>query len=289
MLELCKYTLQRHFPDLVSADNQALALLQKVIEVQVQLIINWMRVGFIHGVMNTDNMSIPGETIDYGPCAFMNAYDPATVFSSIDQQKRYAFGKQPDIAIWNITRLAEALLPIIDSNTETAVEKAKKVLESYSTLFKGSWLKMMGNKIGIADAQAEDEALISRLMDWMYTYKADYTNTYIHLSVPGFSDSPIYKQDDFINWQSDWKKRIGAEKGIPATSLDIMRKSNPVYIPRHHQVEDALQQAQNNGDLKAFNELLEVQRKAYQYKDMNEGFQQVPEQFDESYQTFCGT
>jgi serine/tyrosine/threonine adenylyltransferase len=283
------YTIQRHSPELLSAENPALALLKKVMEVQIKLIVNWMRVGFIHGVMNTDNMSIAGETIDYGPCAFMNSYDPATVFSSIDEQGRYAFDRQADIALWNVTRLAEALLPLIDDNTEIAIEKATKVLETYSIQFNDEWLNMMRKKLGITDVQEGDAVLISRLLDWMYDTKADYTNTFIQLSVPSFSKLEIYKQETFINWQTDWKKRINAVNDLPFESLNLMQTSNPVYIPRNHKVESALKQAQEKGDLKELYSLLEIVNKPYNYTEMNYVFQTEPEQQDTNYKTYCGT
>jgi uncharacterized protein YdiU (UPF0061 family) len=285
--EFTTYTIQRHYPELLSAENSALALLKKVMEVQIKLIVDWMRVGFIHGVMNTDNMSISGETIDYGPCAFMNAYNPSTVFSSIDTQGRYAFGNQPDIALWNITRLAEALLPVIDENTEVAIEKATRILETYSIQFNEAWLNMMCKKIGITDVKEGDALLVSRLLDWMNENKADYTNTFIQLSVPDFSKSEIYQQSTFVVWLADWKKRIKAEKEIPVASLKLMQTSNPVYIPRNQIVEAALKQAQEKGDLTAFNELLEVLSKPYNYKEMNPLFQNGVE--DNDYKTYCGT
>ena len=287
--EFTDYTIQRHYPELSTAENPPLALLKKVMDKQIDLIINWLRVGFIHGVMNTDNMSIAGETIDYGPCAFMNAYDPDTVFSSIDQQARYAFGKQPDIALWNITRFAEALLPLIDENTERAIEKATQTLQTYPVLFNQKWLDMMRKKLGIKDVQAGDELLISRLLDWMHLNKADHTNTFIQLSVPDFSTSEIYKQDTFVNWLGDWKKRIKAEKEIPKESLTLMQTSNPVYIPRNHKVESALKQAQDKGDLSELNALLKIVGTPYNYGEMNPLFQHIPEQFDEQYKTYCGT
>lgn len=285
--EFTIYTIQRHYPELITAENPALALLKKVMDKQIDLIVNWLRVGFIHGVMNTDNMSIAGETIDYGPCAFMNAYDPDTVFSSIDQQARYAFGKQPDIAYWNITRFAEALLPIIDQNSETAIEKATDVLNTYPNLFNEKWMDMMRKKIGLTDKQEGDEVLISRLLDWMHLNKADYTNTFIQLSVPDFSTSEIYQQTTFVNWLGDWKKRIHAEKEIPLESLMLMQTTNPAYIPRNHNVEAALKQAQEKGDLTELNTLLEILHKPYNYKEMNSIFQTVEN--EAGYRTYCGT
>jgi uncharacterized protein YdiU (UPF0061 family) len=287
--QFTNYTIQRHYPELTVSENLPLDFLKKVMDNQISLIVEWMRVGFIHGVMNTDNMSIAGETIDYGPCAFMNTYVPNRTFSSIDHQGRYAFDNQPNISLWNLTRLAEALLPIIDENKETAIEKAKGVLQLFSLQFNEKWTNMMRKKIGITDAQEEDIVLIDRLLNWMHINKADYTNTFIQLSVPTFSNSPIYEQEDFIIWLTDWKKRINAKNGLSAESLVLMQQLNPAYIPRNHQVESVLMQAQQNGDYTELQELLTILNKPYQYQEMNPFFQQVPEQNEDVYKTYCGT
>lgn len=286
-----EYALKRHYPTLLHVENKALALLNKVMEQQVDLIVNWMRVGFIHGVMNTDNMSIAGETIDYGPCAFMNIYHPETVFSSIDRNKRYAFSKQPDIAFWNITRFAEALLPIIDEDIDVAVEKAKEVLGLYGKLFNDKWLKMMANKLGILDITPGDELLINDLLKWMQENKVDYTNTFIQLSAPNFNKDAVYERVDFKEWENRWKKRIACLEGgeIPKPSIAIMQKTNPAYIPRNHKVEEALFEAQHKGDLKPATELLNGLKKVYNYEELNDEYQSVPDNFDDNYQTFCGT
>lgn len=286
--EFTNYTIQRHYPDLINAENPPLALLEKVMHEQIALIADWMRVGFIHGVMNTDNMSIAGETIDYGPCAFINVYNPDTVFSSIDQQGRYAFANQSEIALWNITRFAESLLPLIDKNTEAAIRKATAVLDTFAALFDEKWLGMMGRKIGITDIQTDDMALISRLLEWMYNNQADYTNTFIGLSVPGFNTNTIYQQPAFTNWLTDWKKRIGAENGLSDTSRMLMQKHNPVYIPRNHQVELALKQAQENSDYTEFKKMLEILSDPYNYQHMDRDFQNPPVE-EQSYKTYCGT
>ena len=283
------YTIQRHFPALLKEENPPLALLHKVLTQQIDLIINWLRVGFIHGVMNTDNMSIACETIDYGPCAFMNSYNPNTVFSSIDHQGRYAFANQPNIALWNLTRFAESLLPLIDENTEMAIEKANGVLHQFQAIFETKWLQMMGNKLGILEVKKEDDTLISDLLAWMLVHKADYTNTFIELSVPNFNTSPIYQEAPFLNWLARWKTRIKAEEALPLASKTLMQKANPAFIPRNHLVEDALSQAQENNDLTAFHALLTVLTKPYQYANTNAKYQ-TPFVGDEgSYRTYCGT
>jgi uncharacterized protein YdiU (UPF0061 family) len=234
-------------------------------------------------------MSIACETIDYGPCAFMNSYNPNTVFSSIDHQGRYAFANQPNIALWNLTRFAESLLPLIDENTEMAIEKANGVLHQFQAIFETKWLQMMGNKLGILEVKKEDDTLISDLLAWMLVHKADYTNTFIELSVPNFNTSPIYQDAPFLNWLARWKTRIKAEEALPLASKTLMQKANPAFIPRNHLVEDALSQAQENNDLTAFHALLTVLTKPYQYANTNAKYQ-TPFVGDEgSYRTYCGT
>jgi uncharacterized protein YdiU (UPF0061 family) len=283
------YTIQRHYPALLNDENPALALLNQVLTQQIELIIHWLRVGFIHGVMNTDNMSIACETIDYGPCAFMNTYNPHTVFSSIDHQGRYAFANQPNIALWNLTRFAESLLPLIDGKPEIAIEKANEVLQNFQPVFESQWLQMMGHKLGILDVKEADNILISTLLEWMFVNKADYTNTFIELSVPTFNTSSMYQEAPFLNWVKDWKTRIQAETELPLASKILMQKSNPAFIPRNHLVEIALHEAQENNDITAFNQLLAVLANPYDYTEVNHPYQ-TPTLGDEgNYKTFCGT
>ena len=179
---LLNYTVRRHMPDIIESENLAVDFLKAVMNQQVDLIVHWMRVGFIHGVMNTDNMAISGETIDYGPCAFMDAYDPATVFSSIDHMGRYAFANQPNIAQWNLARLAESLLPLIDNDQEKAIHQAKETIDDFPSLYRDKWTHMMKCKLGLFGEEPEDHNLISRLLDWMKKNHSDYTNTFLHLS-----------------------------------------------------------------------------------------------------------
>lgn len=286
--EFTDYTIQRHYPLLIKNENPALALLNQVLIQQTDLIVNWLRVGFIHGVMNTDNMSIACETIDYGPCAFMNIYNPNTVFSSIDHQGRYAFANQPNIALWNITRFAEALLPLIDEKIEQGIEKANQVLLQFQTIFEEKWLQMMRNKLGILNNNEDDNKLISNLLEWMFLNKADYTNTFIELSSPNFNNAQIYKEESFETWLKLWKIRIGATEELPLASKNIMQLSNPAFIPRNHLVESALKEAQDNNNLTEFNALLSKLSKPYHYNiDPN---YQTPSLGDEgSYRTYCGT
>jgi uncharacterized protein YdiU (UPF0061 family) len=283
-----EYTIQRHYSELLQKDNTALALLEKVLHQQVDLIVHWMRVGFIHGVMNTDNMSIAGETIDYGPCAFMNAYHPDTVFSSIDLQGRYAFGNQPSIALWNLYRFAETLLPLIDENTDIAVEKAAAVLKTYQSVMDEKWLRMMANKLGVLDVQKEDISLFSELLNWMMEHKADYTNTFIALSTSSYKEESAFRNEAFESWVSKWENRIGASNGLPQVSRILMQNTNPAYIPRNHKVESALYNAQANDDYKEFYALLAVLSDPYNYDNMDRNFQTLPAQ-EGTYKTYCGT
>ena len=201
---LIDYTVDRHFPEIKSSENKALDLLNLVMQRQCQLIVDWMRIGFIHGVMNTDNMAISGETIDYGPCAFMDIYDPKTVFSSIDKFGRYSYSNQPPIAKWNLARFAECLIPIIDSNEDKAIKIASEIIDNFQKIYEDKWLNMMRDKLGLFGEDKNDKNLIKSLLDWMEKNKVDYTNTFCHLMGINMNEK-IYQDKDFINWVNDWK------------------------------------------------------------------------------------
>jgi serine/tyrosine/threonine adenylyltransferase len=284
--DLLQYSIARHFPELDEVENQALAFFEAVMDKQLDLITQWMRVGFIHGVMNTDNMSIPGETIDYGPCAFMNAYDPMTVFSSIDSQGRYAYGNQPFIAHWNLGCLASALLPEIAANTEDALKIARESIGRFPQAYESKWLEMMGHKLGIEKTKPSDKALVDDLLHWMKVNKADYTNTFLYLRRNDFPKDSIYEKPDFKGWLILWQERISAER---KKAQELMDKNNPAFIPRNHLVEEALDAASTNGDMKPFQELLSVLQKPYADVPGLEKYQEVPVEVDKGYQTFCGT
>ena len=275
---LLQYTINRHYPHLNDNENPAQALLKMVIDKQTDLIIHWMRVGFIHGVMNTDNMTLSGETIDYGPCAFMNTYDPKTVFSSIDVMGRYAYQNQSKIAQWNITRLAETLIPLLHQNTDNAVEIANGILTTYQTIYQTKWCHMMSSKLGMLDTQEKDDQLITDILNWMQTNQADYTNTFKELT---------YKPSTYQHapWYNQWNTRIQHTKDQSKT---IMQQVNPVIIPRNHQVEHVLQSALNN-NLKPFNDLLNALQTPYAYNPDNTHYHQPPDPSDTPYQTYCGT
>ncbi len=292
---LLTYAIKRHYPELLGADNEALALLLKVIDVQASLIVQWMRVGFIHGVMNTDNMTISGETIDYGPCAFMNRYDRETVFSSIDHQGRYAFGNQPGIAQWNLLRLAEALLPLLDPDEGKAIEIAKDAIGQYAKLYTERFEQMMLNKLGIQTKRDEedqqnqqDQQLIADLLDWMTEAQADYTNTFRDLALTDLPDSPAYATPRFRQWHARWRCRVVAQGIETAVIQDLMNRTNPAYIPRNYLVEAALQQAEQASDMARFEELLGVLRNPYQTQPGKQSFAD-PGEHNPAYATFCGT
>ena len=286
--KLLHYLIERHFPEIKGKENQPFALLEAVIYQQAELITHWMRVGFIHGVMNTDNMALSGETIDYGPCAFMDTFDPNTVFSSIDRQGRYAYANQPYIAQWNIARLAESLLALMPGKKEEAIGETEALLNSFEQVYKKKWLAMMRSKLGLADPQKEDEKLITDLLDWMHKTKADFTNTFRDLGKPELSENELFKTESFESWHTRWQERLKQEpKGLDS-SLSLMGSVNPAVIPRNHKVEEALT-AGEQGDIEPFNRLLQAIEQPYEDGDHLLPYQAQPKQTEKVYQTFCGT
>ena len=286
---LFNYTINRHYPKLKDSNNQALSLLKIVMENQIKLVINWMRVGFIHGVMNTDNMTISGETIDYGPCAFMDTYNPETVFSSIDHQGRYAYCNQPSITQWNLTRFAETLLPIIHSNKDKAIEIATETINDFSKIYKKSWLEMMRKKLGLFGEKIEDENLINNLLSWMNQKKTDYTNTFNSLNKEDLSKNKLFQDNNFINWYKKWKLRLTEYKSPEQSSSDLMSANNPKIIPRNYKVEEALNAATNNDDLTQIHNFLKVLKNPYKDHFEIANYQSSPPPSDKIYKTFCGT
>ena len=285
--ELLTYTIKRHYPELKNNKNPALALLKVVIEKQIELVMNWMRVGFIHGVMNTDNMTISGETIDYGPCAFMDTYDPKTVFSSIDHHGRYAYGNQPDITNWNLLRFAETLIPLINKKEDKAVEIIKDTFNKFTKVYKESWLNMMRKKLGLFGEKNKDENLISQLLSWMSQNNADYTNTFCYLMKEDFVKDKSFQNSSFKKWYKEWRNRIKQNKKPDNLSLNLMRFTNPLVIPRNHKVEETLDAA-NKNDLTPLHNLLKVLKKPYERPKIKE-YQITPPTSGKMYKTFCGT
>ncbi|GIO44174.1 protein adenylyltransferase SelO [Paenibacillus apis] len=286
---LADYAIGRHDPELQKADQPYLALLNRVISRQASLIASWQLVGFVHGVMNTDNMTISGETIDYGPCAFMDTYDPATVFSSIDSQGRYAYGNQPAIAVWNLARLAEALLPLLHEEQERAVALAEQALAAFSDLYRQHWLAGMTRKLGLFQPVPEDEQLVSGLLRIMETARADYTHTFRLLTLGDLESSRLQIADaeGYGEWRSRWQERLGQQPESAEQARELMKRSNPAVIPRNHRVEEALEAAEQ-GELAPLHRLLAALRDPYAYSAEQESYTELPPQ-DCAYRTYCGT
>ena len=285
---LINYTIEKYYPNIKSSKNKALDLLNVLIEKQTQLVIDWMRVGFIHGVMNTDNMSISGETIDYGPCAFMDSYDPKTVFSSIDQLGRYAYENQPKITKWNLTRFAECLIPLISKNEDDAIKLATNALDNFESNYENKWLNMMRDKLGFYGEDKNDKNLIIELLNLMHKKKADYTNTFVYLMDEEIIDSETYNDEDFKLWKIKWMKRLNMFSNTNDKSMKLMRSTNPMVIPRNHKIEESLMLA-NKGDLTLFNKLIEILKNPYQVNKSDLEFMSPTLYSDEKYKTFCGT
>ena len=285
---LLDYLIDRHFPEIKEKGNQPFALLEAVIHQQAELITHWMRVGFIHGVMNTDNMALSGETIDYGPCAFMDTFAPDTVFSSIDHKGRYAYANQPYIAQWNLARLAESLLPLMDGKKEEIIAAAEDLLNSFEQIYKSKWLTMMGSKLGFSETGHDDEELITDLLDWMHKNSADFTNTFLNLCKEEIPNGALYASESFQSWHSRWQNRLSKEEQGLEASFALMRSVNPAVIPRNHKVEEALQ-AGEEGNFKPFHDLLNAVEKPYMDGDHLLPYQAPPEPGEKVLQTFCGT
>ncbi|SPF42917.1 conserved hypothetical protein [Candidatus Desulfosporosinus infrequens] len=286
---LADYTLQRHFPDVDDAQNRYLLLLQEVIKRQAVLIAKWQLVGFIHGVMNTDNMTLSGETIDYGPCAFMDDYDPATVFSSIDVQGRYAYGNQPHIAGWNLARFAETLLPLLHVNQAQAIELAQDALSEFTELYHRNWLAGMRAKLGIFNEEIQDESFIEDLLRMMQKNRADYINTFRALTFGTLEDTVLFASPEFAQWHELWLARLGRQPEPKAASHQLMRNSNPALIPRNHRVEAALEAAVKQGDYSVMEHLLDILSSPYAHTPEQADYATLPALSNCPYQTFCGT
>lgn len=284
---LADYALERHFSHIEKNEKKYLSFLQEVIKRHAKLIAKWQLIGFIHGVMNTDNMTISGETIDYGPCAFMDIYDPETVFSSIDVQGRYAYQNQPGITGWNLARFAEALLPLLDQDIEKAVEIAQSAVTEFPKFYRESWLAGMQAKLGLFNEEKEDEALFQELLTIMKTYKADYTNTFRALTFDKLGNSDLFESKEFAQWHELWQKRLGRQKQSKADSQELMKNNNPAVIPRNHRVEEALDAAQK-GDYSVMETLLEVLSSPYESPGQPE-YCTPSAPSNQPYQTYCGT
>lgn len=287
--ELADYSIQRHFPEIADSSDRYLQFLDKVIERQAELIAKWMNIGFIHGVMNTDNMTISGETIDYGPCAFMDEYHPGTYFSSIDQQGRYAYGNQPSIGQWNLSRFAETLIPFLSVDKQKALELAKNKIEGYSDLFSKYLVTGLRRKLGMQISKPEDLSLIEALLSWMLENQIDYTTCFRALTKARANRSASFQTPEFIDWEQKWLQRLNSETRELNQIFAEMNQVNPVIIPRNHLVEEALSAAVDQADMQPFNRLLQEIRSPYIETDENLNYRLPKIGFSQSYKTFCGT
>ncbi|PSM51950.1 UPF0061 domain-containing protein [Campylobacter blaseri] len=296
--KLANYAIKRHYGEILTQNEENIytKLLQNVIEKQANLIAKWQLVGFIHGVMNTDNMTISGESIDYGPCAFMNEYDVNTVFSSIDRNGRYAYGNQPSIGQWNLSKFADTLLPLIHKDEDMAVKIATKALSKYSLKFNKAFISGMKAKIGLLNNEDDYLELIQNLLTMMQEMGADYTNTFVRLTLKmGGKDGSylqgtkeLFDSSKFKIWQKKWLENINSSKIDKKQIFENMKKANPFIIPRNNIVEDVLKKA-SSGNFEEFNNFLNALKNPYEYKDKNKNYQELPPKTMQKYQTFCGT
>ena len=277
---LADHTRQRHFPELTDAGY--FAFYEAMMDRQAALVARWLHVGFIHGVMNTDNMALSGETIDYGPCAFMDAYDPDTVFSSIDRHGRYAYGNQPEITRWNLARLAEAMLPLFYADERAALEMVNESLDKFEQRFQNHWLTGMRAKLGLFNEEDDDLALVQGLLDWMRHTNADFTNTFRALDMESAADTDLHP------WQTRWTSRLARQSQASTQVAELMNAHNPAIIPRNHKVEEAIAAAVEHQDFSVLHRLLSVLSRPYE-SGTTEEYKTPPPLAARPYQTFCGT
>ena len=292
--QLVHYTINRHYPDATHSERPALALFEAVGDAQAKLIAKWLSLGFVHGVMNTDNMTVSGETIDYGPCAFIDAYDPNAVYSSIDTGGRYAYGNQPLIAQWNLARFAETLIPVLGAEPEAAAGLLTEQLESFSDRFARYWLAEMRRKLGFASDRDGDLNLINELLGHMAAAKADFTGTFRQLAafVRGGGDAldeKLVGVEGFSDWLEEFQARIADEEGTPEECAAAMDAVNPVYIPRNHKVEEALDAAVTEGDLEPFNSLLALVTQPFVVQPGQDAYAAPAPPAFGRHVTYCGT
>jgi protein adenylyltransferase len=292
---LADYVIERHYPQAAAHEARYLALLQGVAARQAQLIARWMQVGFIHGVMNTDNMAVSGETIDFGPCAFMDAFDPAAVFSSIDEFGRYAYANQPRIAQWNLARFAETLLPLIDPLEARAVELATEAVAGFAAPYNEHWLTGMRRKLGLSSAEEVDRELAQTLLERMHANEADFTLTFRRLAdaleEPGAQSVRMLFKDPaaFDAWATGWRSRLEREPQPAAARAEAMRRVNPAFIPRNHRIEQAIAAAVESADFARFFDLLTVLSRPFEDQPSLRELSEPPLPAERVLQTFCGT
>ena len=291
---LAEHVIQRHYPEASKQENPVLAMLDSVIENQAHLIASWQQIGFIHGVMNTDNILLSGETVDYGPCAFMDEYHPETVFSSIDRNGRYAYGNQPTIGRWNLIQLAQVLIPLLDRDREKARELAQESVNKYMNLLTKYYQNSMALKLGICNAMPDDIKLIKDLLDIMAEDKMDYTLTFRYLSDLAGNDARngvgdlVTLSEKFSFWLERWKKRLLLDAQTSIQRQARMYAKNPVFIPRNHLIEEAIQAAEN-GNLNLFHQLVDILTHPFEYKVELKKYALAPRPEQVVKETFCGT
>jgi len=286
---LTDYTINRHYQECIKKANPYLEFLKGVIKKQADLIAKWMLLGFIHGVMNTDNMSIAGETIDYGPCAFMDTYNPATVFSSIDKQGRYAYGNQPNIARWNLAVLAETLLPLLNESEEIAIQMAKEALDEFEDLYFNSWFSGMKGKLGLLSEDPEDKTIITELLELFKANEVDFTYFFSGLTRDDLKDVAVIETNEYKEWKQKWDKRLFRQDGGKEAGRKIMETWNPWIIPRNRDVERVLKDAVEDENYITLYEFLEKLSKPFDYSRIDQEHREPPEQSDIHYKTYCGT
>ena len=286
--QLADYTIKRHFPFISDEQNKYVSLLEEVIKLHASLVAKWQCVGFIHGVLNTDNMSICGETIDYGPCAFMDTYDPKTVFSSIDTEGRYSYQNQVAMVSWNLCRFAETLLPLISDDEDKAIDIAQDCLAKFTDLAISNLILGMCSKIGIFEPDSNDESLLNGLLDMMKKYKEDYTNTFLALTFKDFPKSRMFVTDEFSVWYKKYQDRIKSQDKSKEEVFNLMKNSNPAVIPRNHRVEEALSAAEN-GDFSVMNNLLKALANPFEHSDFQKEYSKPAPKSQCDYKTYCGT
>ena len=286
--QLADYTIKRHFPFISDEQNKYVSLLEEVIKLHASLVAKWQCVGFIHGVLNTDNMSICGETIDYGPCAFMDTYDPKTVFSSIDTEGRYSYQNQVAMVSWNLCRFAETLLPLISDDEDKAIDIAQNCLAKFTDLAISNLISGMCSKIGIFEPDSNDESLLNDLLDMMKKYKEDYTNTFLALTFEDFPQSGMFVTDEFSVWYKKYQDRIKSQGKSKEEVFNLMKNSNPAVIPRNHRVEEALAAAEN-GDFSVMNNLLKALANPFEHSDFQKEYSKPAPKSQCDYKTYCGT
>ncbi len=274
---LADYTIKRHYPSIIESENPYIELLRQVTRAQASLIAKWQLIGFVHGVMNTDNMSIAGETIDYGPCAYMDSYNPVTKFSSIDHQGRYAYGNQPGIGLWNLSRFAETILSLIDADKDKAIKISQGLLEDFGPYYESEYYRGMCRKLGLFSYENFDKEMIDSLLDLMEKHKVDYTNFFLGLTNRQLVDLDFFERVDFKEWERVYVERLKIQVQTWDQSKELMEKSNPSIIPRNYLVEEALENAVEKNDYSKFNELLEALKNAYNPSKVDKKFIKTPD------------